>query len=166
MAFGKAILAGAIGALVWEVVIRVLILLGLPLFDLVFVLGTMVTADRRPWMWWPTGMAMHATVGAIWAIFYAYFFWSTYDLRPSSQGLLFSLGPAVLAGLIMVPQMSYMHTLMLEGRLPFTSVFAVNLGWGGPTGIVLGHLIYGAVMGGLYVKPVGYKTGRRVLPYG
>lgn len=166
VAFGKAILAGAIGALVWEVVIRVLILLGLPLFDLVFVLGTMVTADRRPWMWWPTGMAMHATVGAIWAIFYAYFFWSTYDLRPSSQGLLFSLGPAVLAGLIMVPQMSYMHTLMLEGRLPFTSVFAVNLGWGGPTGIVLGHLIYGAVMGGLYVKPVGYKTGRRVLPYG
>jgi hypothetical protein len=27
-------------------------------------------------------------------------------------------------------------------------------------------LVYGAVMGGLYVKPVGYKVGRRVLPYG
>jgi hypothetical protein len=42
----------------------------------------------------------------------------------------------------------------------------VKLGWGGPTGIVIGHLVYGAVMGGLYVKPVGYKVGRRVLPYG
>ncbi|HKY44571.1 MAG TPA: hypothetical protein VJM50_15890 [Pyrinomonadaceae bacterium] len=166
MAFGKAIVAGAVGALAWEVVIRVLILLGLPLFDLVFILGTMVTPDVRPWVWWPVGMAMHSTVGAIWAIFYAYFFWSTFDLQPFAQGLLFSLGPAVLAGLIMVPQMNFMHPLILQGELLTTGLFAVKLGWGGPAGIVLGHLVYGAVMGGLYVKPVGYKVGRSVLPYG
>lgn len=82
VAFGKAILAGASGALAWEVVVRVLILLGLLLFDLVFILGTMITADVRPWLWWPSGMAMHATVGVIWAIFYAYFFWSTFDVQP------------------------------------------------------------------------------------
>ncbi len=166
VAFGKAIVAGAVGAFAWEVVVRVLILLGLPLFDLVFILGTMVTADVSPWVWWPIGIAMHATVGAIWAIFYAYFFWSTFNLQPVSQGLLFSLGPAVLAGLIMVPQMSFMHALILEGKLLPAGLFGVKLGWGGPIGIVLGHLIYGAVMGGLYVKPVGYKVGARVLPYG
>ena len=166
VAFDKAILAGAIGALAWEVVVRVLILLGLPLFDLVFILGTMVTADVSPWVWWPIGIAMHATVDAIWAIFYAYFFWSTFDLPPFAQGLLFSLGPAVLAGLIMVPQMSFMHPLILEGKLPATGLFGLKLGWGGPAGIVIGHLVYGAVMGGLYIKPVGYKVGRRVLPYG
>jgi hypothetical protein len=166
VAFGKAILAGAIGAVAWEVVVRVLILLGLPLFDLVFRLGTMVAADFRPWMWWPIGMSMHATVGAIWAIFYAYFFWSTFDLRPVAQGLFFSLGPAILAGLIMVPQMDFMHALILEGKLLPAGLFGFTLGWGGPAGIVLGHLVYGAVMGGLYVKPVGYKVGRRVLPYG
>jgi hypothetical protein len=161
VAFGKAIVAGAIGAFVWEVVVRVLILVGLPLFDLVFILGTMVFADVNPWLWWPIGIAMHATVGAIWAIFYAYFFWSTFDLHPVAQGLLFSL-----AGLIMVPQMSFMHALILEGKLLPSGLFGVRLGWGGPAGIVIGHLVYGAVMGGLYVKPVGYKVGRRVLPYG
>ena len=166
VAFGKAILAGAIGAFAWEVVVRLLILLGLPLFDLDFILGTMVSADVRPLVWWPIGMTMHATVGAIWAIFYAYFFWSTFDLQPVAQGLLFSLGPAVLAGLIMVPQMSFMHALILEGKLPSAGLFGMKLGWGGPAGIVLGHLVYGAVMGGLYVKPVGYKVRRRVLPYG
>jgi hypothetical protein len=166
VAFGKAIVAGAIGAFVWEVVVRVLILVGLPLFDLVFILGTMVFADVNPWLWWPIGIAMHATVGAIWAIFYAYFFWSTFDLHPVAQGLIFSLGPAVLAGLIMVPQMSFMHALILEGKLLPSGLFGVKLGWGGPAGIVIGHLVYGAVMGGLYVKPVGYKVGRRVLPYG
>ena len=166
VAFRKAILAGAAGALAWEIVVRALILLGLPLFDLVFTLGTMVAGEVAPWQWWPIGMAIHAGVGAIWAIFYAYFFWSTYDWPPIAQGLLFSLGPAVLAGLIMVPQMRFMHPLMLDGRLPQTEVFAVNLGWGGPTGILLGHLIYGAVMGSLYVRPVGYRVGRRILPYG
>jgi hypothetical protein len=166
VAFGKAILAGAIGALAWELVVRVLILLGLPLFDLVFILGTMIAADARPQLWWPVGIAMHATVGAIWAIFYAYFFWSTFDWRPVAQGLLFSLGPALLAGLIMAPQMSLMHPLILQGRLLPTGLFGMNLGWGGPAGILIGHLVYGAVVGSLYVKPVGYRVGRRVLPYG
>ncbi|HEY8224286.1 MAG TPA: hypothetical protein VIG25_03340, partial [Pyrinomonadaceae bacterium] len=140
--------------------------LGLPLFDLVFTLGTMILGDVRPWLWWPVGMAVHATVGAIWAIFYAYFFWSTYDLRPIAQGLLFSPGPAILAGLIMVPQMGFMHPLILDGRLPAPGLFAMKLGWGGPFGIIVGHLIYGAVMGSLYVKPVGYRVGRRIAPYG
>jgi hypothetical protein len=166
VAFGKAIVAGALGALAWEAAMRILILLGVPLFDLVFTLGTMVLGDVRPWLWWPVGMAMHATIGAIWAIFYAYFFWSTYDWRPAVQGLVFSVGPAALAGLIMVPQMNFMHPLILDGRLPATGVFGMNLGWGGPVGIVLGHLIYGAVMGRLYVRPVGYRTGRKINVYG
>jgi len=166
VAFGKAILAGALGALAWEVAIHTLIFLGLPLFDLVFTLGTMVVGEARPWFWWPVGLALHATVGAIWAIFYAYFFWSTYNWSPAVQGAVFALGPAALAGLIMVPQMSFMHPLMLNGRLPPTGVFALNLGWGGPAGIVLGHLIYGAVMGSLYVRPVGYRAGRRIRLYG
>jgi len=166
VAFGKAILAGALGAFAWEAAVRLLIFLGIPLFDLVFMLGTMVLGAARPWLWWPAGIALHATVGAIWAIFYAYFFWSTYNWPPPLQGLVFWLGPAALAGLIMVPQMNFMHPLILNGVLPATGVFAMNLGWGGPAGIVLGHLIYGAVMGSLYVRPVGHRVGRRIRLYG
>jgi len=166
VAFGKAILAGAAGALAWEVAVRVLIGLGLPLFDLVFTLGTLVLGQVGPSLWWPVGMSLHATVGAIWAIFYAYFFWSTYDWSPTVQGLVFSLGPAVLAGLIMVPQMGFMHPLMLNGTLRQPGLFATALGWGGPAGILIGHLVYGIAMGSMYVKPVGYRAGRRIVPYG
>lgn len=166
VAFAKAVFAGAVGALAWELVVRLLIWSGLPLFDLVFTLGTMIAGEARPWVWWPVGLALHATVGSIWAVFYAYFFWSTYDLPPLVQGLLFSLGPAALAGVIMVPQMSFMHPLILDGKLPPTGLFGVRLGWGGPAGIIIGHLIYGAVMGSLYVRPVGYPVGRRIVPYG
>jgi hypothetical protein len=78
VAFGKAIIAGVAGAAAWEALIRPLILGGLPLFGIVRVLGTTVLVRSPAWQWWPAGIALHASVGAIWAIFYAYFFWSTF----------------------------------------------------------------------------------------
>lgn len=162
VAFKKAILGGALGALAWEVAVRVLILSGVPMFDLVNVLGTMIVGRGAEfWEWWLVGMPMHALVGSIWAIFYAYFFWSFYDYRPTVQGVLFSLLPAILAGLIMIPQMDYMI-----GSTPRFRSFAVGVGWLGPVSVLLGHLIYGAVLGTIYMRPVGYPTGRRVRWYG
>src|SRR4051812_23970386 len=68
VAFAKAILAGVAGAFAWEAASRLLILLNVPLFDLVHVLGTIVHPEARPAEWWPVGMLAHAAVGAIWAI--------------------------------------------------------------------------------------------------
>ena len=160
VAFGKAVLAGAAGALAWELVLRLLVSLGLPLFDLVYVLGTMALGRASAWQWWLTGITLHAAVGAIWATFYAYFFWSTFDWPPAVQGLAFSLGPATLAGLVMVPQMGLMHPLILQGEMPDFGLFAVRQGWGGPVGVLLGHFTHGAAMGSLYTRPVGYAARR------
>src|SRR2546423_944937 len=125
VAFKKAILAGAGGALAWEAVVRVLVWLGFPVFDLVYVLGTMIFERQTEfWKWWTVGMAMHALVGAIWAIFYAYFFWSIYNFPPVLQGIIFSLLPTLLAGLIMIPQMDFMHALILSGAMPKQRFFA------------------------------------------
>jgi hypothetical protein len=160
VAFKKAIVAGVAGAAAWEAAVRVLILLGLPMFDLVRVLGTMVFGAGAPvWQWWPVGMAMHAAVGAIWAIFYAYFFWSFFDLPATLQGVVFSIFPALLAGLIMIPQMD----LMLNGAHSPLRIFAIGVGILGPVSVFLGHLIYGAVMGSIYVRPVGYRVGSRMI---
>src|SRR5438105_3676840 len=109
--FGKAVLAGVAGALAWDGAVRLLLRLGLPLFDIVHVLGTMILGRSAVWEWWPAGMVLHAMVGAIWAIFYAYFFWSSFDWPPPVQGLVFSIAPAILAGLVMIPQMGYMNPL-------------------------------------------------------
>jgi hypothetical protein len=159
VAFGKAIAAGVAGAVAWEAVACSLKVAGLPVFDLVKVLGTTVfRSDAEAALWWPAGMLLHCSVGAIWAIFYAYFFWSVFDRRPVIQGLMFSLLPAFLAGVVMVPQMSLMQA---EPHNEF-GLFAVTLGFWGPAMILLGHLVYGAVLGSRYVRPVGYRTGRRI----
>lgn len=163
VAYKKAILAGIAGAAAWEIAARLLIWAGLPLFDLVYVLGTMVFGREAAfWQWWTTGILMHALVGAVWAIFYAYFFWSAFDYQPVVQGILFAILPAVLAGMIMIPQMDFMNPLVVAGESPRNGFFAAGIGWGGPFAVALGHLIYGAVLGGVYTRPVGYPVGRRL----
>lgn len=162
VAFRKAVIAGVAGAIAWEVVARLLISFRVPLLDIVYLLGTLALRQPGGWRWWPLGLLLHMTVGAIWAIFYAFFFWSSFNLRPSIQGVLFALGPAVLAGLVMLPRLGWMHELVLRGQLPWPGVFAVNSGWGGPAGVVLGHVIYGLVMGALYTRPVGYATRKEL----
>ncbi len=168
VAFKKAIIAGALGATAWEIVVRLLIWVGLPMFDLVYLLGSMLLWHKASVLeWWAIGMLLHAAVGAIWAIFYAYFFWSLFDYPPNLQGIIFSLLPTLLAGSIMVPQMDLMNARILAGELPKNGFFALGIGWGGAAAIVLGHLIYGAVLGFLYKNPVGYPVGQKTrLKYG
>jgi hypothetical protein len=166
VAFGKAVLAGAAGALAWEIVARIAEALGLPLFDITHMIGTMFANHAPFWEWWPIGMTLHAIVGAIWAIFYAYFFWSTFDWPPAVQGMVFSIVPAVLAGLVMIPQMALMHPLVLARELPFPGLFASRLGLAGPATDIFGHLIYGAVMGAIYTHPVGRAVVRRATSNG
>ncbi|MNG36533.1 hypothetical protein D3C84_1235870 [compost metagenome] len=57
----------------------------------------------------------------------------------------------------MVPELD----VMLENGRGF-GLFARHLGAAGPLMIVAGHLVYGAVLGAIYVRPVGYRVGDRV----
>src|SRR5437762_6957262 len=115
VAYAKAILAGALGAAGWEIAARALMSCGIAMPDIVYVLGTMIVGQKNIF-WWPAGLLAHCSVGAIWAIFYAYFFWDEFHLPPVLQGLLFSAGPTVLAGLIMLPQFDLMHPMIVDGR--------------------------------------------------
>ena len=121
VAFRKAILAGVAGAIAWEAAILILSFAGVPVFDLVRELGTLAFPDGSPIQWWPAGIAAHALVGAGWALFYAYFFWARFRWRPALQGLAFAAIPALLAILIVVPQLQLMH-------LPENAVLLVEAG--------------------------------------
>lgn len=154
----KAILAGAAGAIAWEIVLRLLALAGLPLVDIVHGLGLIALPAAAETWWWPAGMALHLLVGVIWAVFYAYFAWSTLPLRPVLQGLVFAVVPLGLALAVVYPQVAVM--LSRERILdvsPWTLMAQVSSTE--RTGILVGHLIYGAVLGALYTRPVGYRAG-------
>lgn len=162
VSYWKAVLAGVAGAFAWEIVARLLILAGVPMYDMVRLLGTLLVDDAHGWHWWPVGMAMHAVIGAVWAIFYAYFFWSVLRLRPALQGLVFAAIPALLAILIVRPQLELMHAV--TPRFPWSGLFGLSDGWIGPLSIIVEHAVYGLVLGAIYVRPVGNRVGTEKMP--
>lgn len=159
----KAVLAGVAGSLAWEISLRAIGAAGLPLFDIVRLLGTLAFPDGSALSWWTAGIFIHAGVGALWAMFYAYFFWSWLDLRPALQGLAFSLLPAALALLVAFPQLALMHQ-GIDIAIVDPIGFFGSLTWREPTGLLLGHLVYGAVLGTLYTHPVGHDAARPLGP--
>lgn len=163
VAFPKAILAGAAGALAWEIAVRLFGLLGIPSFDIVRELGTLLFPNGSAAEWWPTGMAAHALVGAAWALFYAYFFWARVDWPPPLQGLAFAALPATLAALIVYPQLQLMHLrqniALLDWRMFLGGLEESRLG-----GLLLGHALFGLTVGAIYTHPVGYPVTRRPSP--
>src|SRR5688572_24552423 len=154
----KAVLAGAAGALILELVTRLLVLLGVPGVDMVRVLGTLVFPDGPALAWWLAGLVLHLGVGVLWAIFYAYFFWSLFALQPTLQGVTFSALPALLAEFIMYPQLKLMHEAAL---VAYENVWTLlqKVTWTERASLLAAHLIFGAVLGTLYRRPVGYPTG-------
>lgn len=160
VAYSKAVFAGMAGAIAWEIVARLLIRTGVPFFDLVMTLGTLILPHAPAWEAWLAGMLLHLLVGAIWAVFYAYFFWSVLPVRPALQGLVFAFVPMPLAIVIMHPQFDLMHPLVHGGHMSSAGLFAFSGGVHEPLSIAAGHLIWGTVLGLLYTRPVGYQTGR------
>jgi beta-glucosidase/6-phospho-beta-glucosidase/beta-galactosidase len=156
----KAIFAGAAAAVAWELLLRPLLLLGLPLVDIVRMLGLVAVPEGPAWAWWIAGMAIHLLVGVIWAVFYAYFFWSVLAWRPLSQGLAFTVIPTILATLIVYPQL---YLMQAAGPALHTNPVRLlaSVSWGERLGIVLGHLAYGAALGLLYTRPTAYLAGLR-----
>ena len=163
VSFPKAVAAGAAGALAWELVLRPLLVAGLPLADLVQMLGQLVAPQGPAWAWWGAGMLLHILVGAIWAVFYAYFFWSLLPVRPVWQGLVFALAPSTLALGVVYPQLGLM---LRDAEVVQTDAWRLmaQVSWGERAGLAIGHTVYGAVLGLLYRRPVGYAVGRRPAP--
>ncbi len=161
--FPKAIVAGAAGALAWELIFRLLALAGWRLVDMVRLLGTLVVPDGPPWQWWLAGLAIHLGVGALGAVFYAYFFWSLIERRPAVQGAIFGLIGAVVVELVVYPLLLLMHA-----PVPLLPVelwdLLEDISWRERVGLLLGHLLYGKVLGALYTRPVGRPVGQQPKP--
>lgn len=163
VALRKAAIAGAAGALAWELVLRPGILAGVPLFDIVRSLGTLAVPHGSPLAWWPLGMAAHVAVGIAWTVFYAYFFWGRLHARPAVQGLVFAALPALLAALLVVPQVGLMHLGVDVATFDWAMLSATWTPWN-VVGLVLGHALFGLTMGAIYTHPVGYPAAGKYRP--
>lgn len=157
--FYKAILAGAAAAFAWELLARLLILSGFPVVDLVRVVGTLIVPGQSAWAWWPAGLLIHLSVGAIGAIFYAYFFYARLPWPPLLQGAAFGLLAAVPIYQAVYPLLLLMHEPAQVAHMNLMD-FGHMLGGSQRVGLIVGHIVYGTILGAFYTRPVGRSTSK------
>jgi beta-glucosidase/6-phospho-beta-glucosidase/beta-galactosidase len=159
VALKKATVAGLCGAVAIEAVSFAFAKAGLPTIDLVAELSE-TQFHAFPVLAGATAIVAHLGIGVCWAIFYAFFFWGRFHLRPLLQGLLFALLPATLAILVVYPELALMRAPAEVLRLDLPAFFA-PLSSATVASLLVSHALFGMTLGLIYRRPVGYAVGRR-----
>lgn len=160
--FPKAVMAGIAAAAAMEAFSIATTQAGLSPADLVSELAS-VSGHQPAVAAWLLALAVHLGIGICWAIFYAFFFWGRFALPPPLQGLVFAAVPSVLAALFVFPELSLMRlhsdivTLSVRGYLALLTV-------GGMARLLIGHALFGVVVGTIYQRPVGYAADHKPAP--
>ncbi|HEX3422725.1 MAG TPA: family 1 glycosylhydrolase [Sphingomicrobium sp.] len=156
VALRKAAIAGLCGAAVVELVTFVGARAGLPTIDLVSELSS-TEFHHVPLIAPAAALVAHFAIGVCWAVFYAFFFWGRFNFRPAVQGLLFALLPAVLAILVVYPELSLMRieaAVVTIGPGDFFAPLTAPI----IASLFLTQLLFGLTVGLLYRDPVGYSV--------
>lgn len=128
---------------------------GLTRIDLPFILGTMFTSNRD--LAKVVGVAMHIVNGWVFAVVYALFF----ELLPPTWwfGALAGLVQGVFVVVVALPILPGIHPRMVSdfrGPQPTRLLeppgfLAANYGRNTAAVMVFGHVVYGMLLGGMYV---------------
>lgn len=156
MRIGKAVTAGLIGAVAMTVITWMgRIFMGMPV-NMEMMLGTMFGLPPAMAAW-VIGFAMHLMAGAVFALIYAAIFEYVTHRAGWGIGAGIGVGHTIFSGFMMgaVPMM---HPLIPE-QMPAPGMFMVNV----PMGVIaffMLHIIYGAIVGGMYSSSIEKKEIR------
>jgi len=133
---GRAILGGLAGTTVLTLLMYVgAPMIGIPKMDIAAMLGSMLGG-------WTMGMMMHALNGIIlFPLIYSFFLFSRLRGSPITKGILWGVALWLAAGLMVMPLMGAGFFGTAHG-----GVMAA-------VASLMGHVIYGALLGGIAGRP-------------
>lgn len=146
MKIGRAILAGAIGGFVMTILAWAARQSGMDL-NAEMMLGTMVVSPPGGAAWL-AGFAMHMMLSILIALIYAWGFEHVTHRAGVGIGLGFALVHIVIGGAVMA-MIPALHPMIPE-QMPAPGAFLMNMGAAFTAFFVVEHLLYGAVVGGVY----------------
>lgn len=147
MKTSKAVIAGLVGALVLTLfgwVARTF--MELPV-NLELMLGTMLGLAPGAGAWF-LGLCLHLAAGAGFALAYAWCFENLTHQAGVKPGLLFGFAHAISAGLILAA-IPMLHPMVPE-EMAAPGAFMSGLGALGVFLLFAEHLVFGAIVGGMY----------------
>ena len=146
----RAAVAGLVGTAVMTGLMLLAPLVGLPQLAIGNLLSTLLALSSA---YLPTGPAvgwtLHAAFGVILALIYAGFFVSRLPGGPAGRGALFGCLVFLVAQVTFMPLVG--AGVFSRGNVPML------------LGSLIGHLVYGSLVGAIYGEPVP-QTGRSASP--
>lgn len=155
---GTAILAGLVGAVAMLVVIYGGKAMGMTRMDLLETLGSLAVPKAASNVVYAVGAVMHLMMGAGFGLIHAGLL---HAVDPTSEGAVIGLGAlfggvhGVIVAFMMPVMLTKMHPLVQSGEMPAPGVAMTGLGSKTPIGIVMAHIAFALVAGGIYVAVAG-----------
>lgn len=146
MKSGIAFWAGVVGGAVMSLIMIFARLMGLPV-NVEMSLGTMFNLEIGLGTWF-FGLFLHLFISGVVALLYGLGFEYITHKAGAGRGVLFSLVHIMIAGFFM-GLMPAMHPQMPQ-QISSPGLFMANLGIVGVIAFIMIHLIYGAIVGGMY----------------
>ena len=129
---GRAVGAGLIGTAAMTMLMLAAPMMGMPKMAIGEMLGTMLHIGTA------AGWAMHGVIGVTLAIVYAGLFAATLPGRAAFRGATYGFGVFLLQQIAVTPMMG--SGLFSGGNIPLL------------VGSLMGHLVYGALLGAVYAR--------------
>jgi hypothetical protein len=151
---GPAVLAGIVGALAMLVVIYGGKAMGMTSMDLLRTLGTMVSPNSTGSAVYGIGLMMHLMMGAGFGLAHAGLL---HAIDPSTDGaavgvgLILGAAHGMIVTVAMPMMLSMAHPLVRTGAAPAPGIVMTGFGKMTPMGIVMAHVVFGAIAGAVYV---------------
>jgi uncharacterized membrane protein YagU involved in acid resistance len=147
----RAIAAGFIGTLLMTIIMMLAQMMGMPKMDIAAMLGSML-AGQTPAVgsvFWLVGFGMHLMIGVV-LLSTGFALVGNYlpTSNPTIQGLFFGVIVWLIAQLIVMPMMG---AGLFSSHLPQGMMLAL--------GSLMGHLIYGGVVGFVYYHHAEEELG-------
>jgi uncharacterized PurR-regulated membrane protein YhhQ (DUF165 family) len=142
MSFKKAVFAGFFATLAMTMLMYVAPMMGMPKMDIAAMLGGMLGGGMPEPMGgsWLLGMFIHFVNGTvIFPLIFAFLLYGRFPGAPVAKGILWGVILWFLAQAMVMPMMGA-GFFASNAPQPFLAVF----------GSLMGHLVYGAILGWLY----------------
>ncbi len=150
--FWNAIFAGIVGGIVMSLMMWMARAIGLIDAHMERYQGCMITNRPQGTGTIVAGFIMHLMLSALIAILYAWGFAVIWDRATWVLGLIGGVIHWVIAG-IMLPIMDGMNRCVQDDRIRGFGAFGKNYGAMMIAGFLIGHLLYGLIVGWLYTVP-------------
>jgi uncharacterized protein DUF6789 len=139
---GRGLLAGAAGTAAITMLMLGAPLMGMPKMPIGEMLGSFLHIGSA------AGWAMHVVIGLVLALIYAGWFATRLPGGPALRGAIYGFGVFLVAQVVVTPVMG--GGVFSGGNMPMIA------------GSLMGHLVYGALVGLIYREPAGLAELSRV----